>query len=154
MTAGCPPTSPLPPLPSPWASTRALLGYTPSTPPQLCSCHIPSLGSRLHFHPALAARINTACPSVHSHGAREPTSLDHSLGFGTARQRTACRCVWTAALDRPGDVSPRTTLTCVGWFSWTETSHSTCPFFFLNVSCPISQASPRRKGALLAHILH
>ena len=39
MTAGCPPTSPLPPLPSPRASTRALLGYTPSTPPQLC--HVP-----------------------------------------------------------------------------------------------------------------
>lgn len=40
-----------------------------------------------------------------------------------------------------------------GWFSWTEISHSTC-FFFFNVSCPISRASLRRKGALLAHFLH
>ena len=152
MTAGPPPTSPLPPLPSPQAPTRALLGYTPSTPPQQCSCHIPSLGPRLHFHPTLAARINMACPSIHSHGAQEPTSLDHSLGFGTVMQRTACRCVRTAALDRPGGVRPRTTLACVGWFSWTETGHSIC-FFFFNISSPISQASPRRKGALLAHVL-
>lgn len=90
------------------------------TPPHpgLCSCHVPRLGSCLRFHPSLAARVNTACPSVHSYGAPEPASLGHSLGSKTAMERKTRGQVWMVALEGTRDSRPQKTLTCVGELFW------------------------------------